>query len=680
MRKRITAAILFLCVAGLLAGLAKGVAYAESGPTDNTLDGSVELLRQDKENYVIQVTVENMGEDFYGTVQVVFQASYSAGNCAYNTEISLPAQGKKQFTITVPERAVDATRGECMLNFLDGRGKPVQSISLKNLMNGVASGILVGVLSDDYSSLTYMDAGGGSIYVRGDNYPLHLIQLDRDNLRGYLDGFYFLVIDQFNVSVLEEEDIQAIEQWVRDGGCLIIGTGAYAEQTLSGFGEDFLDMQVWEILEPGEENAVSENRDRYGYYSNYINWEVDFSQMTFAQLDYGLSGYSAESSENPAVYKAIDQGAAAVYFSSLGDTEMQKLGSYAVEYIYEELMYQSRSYHSFNRRSNLESAGQRMLAHIGNRDTSVDFSVLRLLIGIYVILAGPVLYLILRKCKKSEWYWVGVPALGLTFILGVFLLGRNARVNETRVYAVTAQKADEDWMDTYFLAYHSGVKPWKVLMREDYEIAGPGWNGYNGKYFSDAGDYFYTVDYDSQGLSVGEKPRENFESGFFYAGGHTQSRGVITGAHIKSDPAINGCIMGTVTNETDCDLAYMAVWNGQEVMIIENVKAGETLDLQQAEKDGRCVYQSRIIDDVGDLLLYSDIVSIYNYSHHQEQRYSEDEMAALILGLSVAKEAAPKGGDCAVIAGLIKDCGRVTAGKCKETSYECLYGYAETEV
>ncbi len=673
MRGRITAAVItFLCVAGLLAAMMKCVAYAEEKPVNSALSGEVSLLRQDGDNYVMQVTVKNTGADFYGTVQVVFQADYRVGNCAYNTEITLPAQGEKQFTFTVPDRAVDVTAGVGSLNFLDEKGNTVQSIPLKNLMRSFSAGVSVGILSDDYSGLTYLDAGGTSIYLQGDTNPLNLIRLDRDNLSGYLDGLYFLVIDQFNVSALAQEDIEALEQWVRDGGWLIIGTGAYAEQTLSGFDAGFLDLTALEISQPGEDNIALENSRQYGYYHSYSESDVDFSQMAVAQLGYALSKQDYnESAENPAVYMAVDKGAVAVYFCSLGETQMGKLADYAVLYMYEELMYQAQNYSSYNSYSGMDAVGQRALALMGNRDSGVDFSLLRLLIGVYVILAGPVLYLVLRKCKKSEWYWVGVPALGLLFILGVFVLGMNARVNGTRVYAVTAQKADEEWKDTYFLAYHSGVKPWNLLMGDEYEIAGPGWNGYDGKYMN-SDEYFYTVDYDGEGMHVGAKPRENFENGFFYAGGRAESRGSITGAHIKEFSDVGGDIIGTVTNGTDCDLTYMAVWRGTDIMIFKDVKAGETLDLQQ---DGRCVYQSRNIEDVGDLLLYGGIgVSFYGTA-----RFEEEDMEAFLIGMGIAREASPEEG-YAVIAGLIQEQDRATAGKCKETSYTCLYGYAETEV
>ena len=77
MQRRIAVVtVIFLCVLSLLTGGEKCVAYAEEGAAGNGLSGDVEVLRQDGLNYVMQVTVENSGEDFYGTVQVVFVSGY----------------------------------------------------------------------------------------------------------------------------------------------------------------------------------------------------------------------------------------------------------------------------------------------------------------------------------------------------------------------------------------------------------------------------------------------------------------------------------------------------------------------------------------------------------------------------------------------------------------------------
>ncbi|MDE6517015.1 MAG: hypothetical protein K2L18_04080, partial [Acetatifactor sp.] len=368
-------------------------------------------------------------------------------------------------------------------------------------------------------------------------------------------------------------------------------------------------------------------------YQDYTDAEVDFRQMHIANLEYyNWQANMYESLVNPAAYETIGDGAAAVYFCSFGEEELQKLDKYTVKYIYEELTGYLSSPQFTNSRQSMESTGQRLLAFIDSRSTVVDFSMLKWLIGIYVVLAGPILYLILRKCKKREWYWVGVPALGLLFIAGVFFLGQGARVNEARVYSVTVQQADSNRKETYFLAYHSGVKPWEIRLEDSYDVAGPGWNGYDGKYIYDAGDYFYRVNCNSKGLCMGVKPQENFDSGYLYAGGGAEPRGTLDGTQMEVNSGINGGIRGTVTNETDCNLAYMAVWLERELMVFENVKAGETLDLQQALADGRCVYQDSSVEKVRDLL-YNDLISLYGYRGPAGSNYQEEDMGALIIVL-----------------------------------------------
>lgn len=667
-RQILKTAVMLVCALSLLMGGGKGVAWAKTEQPNASFSGDVAMLKQENNSYVVQVTVENSGEDFTGTVQVIFAGS-SYRNCAYNTELTLPAQGKKQFTITVSDRAADKVRGLCTLNFLDEKGNVVQSIPLKNVFGNTVLGIPVGILSDNYSGLTFLDAGGWNFDIHNTSYPLKLMELNNDNLREYLDGLYFLIIDQFNVSSLSEENIQAIQDWVNDGGWLIIGTGEYAEQTLSSFDEDFLDVDVSDISEPGEKNIVSANAEQYGYYYDYMDAGIDFTNMAVANLNYNrMNGYLYESTENPSIFGSVGEGAVSIFFCSLGEKELQKMSSYAIQYIYEELMYCSDSYY-VNGYSELEYLGRSALAFIDNINTDVNFTGLKVMIMIYVVLVGPVLYLILRKCRKREWYWICAPMLGILFIAGVFFLGQGAQVNETRVYSVTTQKVDGNRADTYLLAYHSGVKPWEMRLQDNYEIAGPGWNGYYRNYSQSIDDYYYIVSNDGEGLSVGIKPEENFESGYLYAGGMAESKGTISCENLKG---IGGNVGGTITNETAYDMAYMAVWFRSYIMVFSDVKAGETIDLQQAVRDGRCVYEDSV--SYYDDLLYS-MVAIYGYRTDME--YEQDDMAALLIGLGIADGVKPSGEEQAAIVGVVRDYDKAVAGKCKETSYGCLYSYAE---
>lgn len=672
MRKKITAGVVILLCAVLfwVGGAGRAAAASKNDSQVMTLSGTVGVLKQDGGNYVMQVTVENSGEDFTGTVQVIF-AGNSFDNCAYRTDITLPAQGKKQFTVTVPGRSVENARGLCSLSFLNQKGQVIRSIELKNVFGDAMTGIKVGILSDNFQSLTYLDAGGEDFSIGGSfNLPLQLVELNQDNLLDHLDGLYFLVIDQFNVASLGEENIRAIQEWTEKGGWLLIGTGAYAEQTLSGFSEDFLSLEILEISEPGEENLVSREMENYGYYYNLMDSNVDFTKIAVASLAYNSQHTYTESRENPCLLGENGEGAVAVFFFSLGESELQRLDAYTIQRFYQEVVYNSMSFADLTRSDELEYIGQRALAYMDNRETDVDFTWLKILIGVYVVLAGPVLYLILRKCRKSEWYWVGVPVLGVFFIAGVFLFGRDARVSEPKVYSVTVQQADSSRKDTYFLAYQAGVKPWEIVLDPSYDVAGAGLTGRSyWNYSANVSDYLYMVRNDGDRLWVGLRPEENFQSGYLYAGGRTDSKGKLQGSvSILPDDSIEG----TIRNETSCDLEYMAVMHDTGIMVFSDVKAGEEINLQEAARNGRCVYEQPI-SYYGELM--NSMVAAY--WTQTARPYDQTDMAALLIGLGTARRTATNTEGKALVTGLIRDYDQHAAENCKELSYGCIYSYVD---
>lgn len=685
MRKQlIKAAFTLLCVLGLLAGKERNTAYAKEEKPADMFTGDVAMLKQEHNGYVMQVTVGNSGADFTGTVQVIF-AGFDSGNCAYQTQITLPSQGKKQFTINITDTAADTTRGgACALNFLDEKGEILQSIELGNVLEHTITETSAGVLSDDFAGLSFMEADGETINIQNRQFPMKLMELNEENLREHLDELYYLIIDRFDVSSLGDENIEAIQDWVKDGGWLMIGTGEYADKTLSGFDKDFLDVGVLEISVPGEENIASAQAEPFGYsFTMYTNDGVDFTNMAIAELDYGSF---FESSDHPAICGSIGNGGAEVYFFSFSDAELQKLNGYTVASMYED--FQNFGY-KYDEYSEWEYSRERALSFIDKINTNVNFTWLKVMILVYVVLVGPVLYLILRRCKKCEWYWIGVPVLGVLFIAGVYFLGQGARVKETKVYSVTAQRADGDRKDTYFMAYQAGTKPWEVRLHTDYGLAGPGsgGGGYSyGSYIRDVDDYFYTVSDDGDGLLAGIKPEENFDSGMFYAEGSTKSRGEISCEDLKYDR--KGTIAGKITNGTDCDMSYMAVWYQDDIMVFSDVKAGETIDLKRDKQNGKCVFDNTFyyVDD----LLY-DMVSVYRY--RTDLGYEQDDMAALLVGLGIAESektsvsdqliaaggAKPSAPEQAVIVGVVRDYDRVTEGKYSEISYGCLYSFEEIE-
>ena len=674
------AAALLLWAVILLSGKTEYAVQAKQECYSTALFGDVEVIKQEEKGYLIQVTVENSGEDFTGTVQVVFVGS-NCVNTAYNKEIVLPARGKKQFTVSVPDAAVDTVSGICTLNFLDKRGNVQQSVGLKDIFGGAVEELTVGVLSENYAGLDFMEADGEYIDFRNRFYPLKLVELNADTLKEQLDGLYFLIIDRFDVSSLSREDIEAVQNWVKNGGWLMIGTGKYAEQTLSGFDQDFIDARVFGVSEPGEENDLSDNAlngyyDYYHkrdeeYYGHFTDEGIDFTNMAVADLDYDHSYRRIffESSENPVMYGEMGDGSIMIFYFSLEEKELRKLSSNTVLSLYETLISRSVSYR-YDVYSKWDSANAIAFPFVRGVDRSEYDIRPEMTTGMYILLAGAILCLIILRGKREKWNRVQPAAFGFLLIVGVCIFVWDARVKNTAVYSVTAQRVDGDRKSAYFQVCHSGVKPWTVELSGDYEMAGPGFPGWD-KEDCSSEDYKYIVNSEKKGLSAGIKPEKDSESGFFYAEGRAEKRGIITCGDLEY--IRRGKMKGTVTNETDWDMAYMAVWFEDNVIVFSDLKAGETIDLDGESGNAKRVYEDTT-EDGADRLIYRMVNS---YGFDPNIGYKQADMAALLVGMSIADKARPAGTEWAVIIGVAENYDRVTAGRYGGLSYGCLYTYTE---
>lgn len=665
-RRRIAAGIWILCLVSLLIFTDGQSAYAKDA---GQFTGEVAVVKEDDANYVLQVQVGNSGEDFDGTVRLVF-ATESDGLCAFDVPMTLAAQGEKQYTLSVPMSNITSSRGSGSLIFLDQDDEVKQTITFKNLAGNSVSTVNVGILSDSYDKLTYMDMGGNMLYLQNTDKPINLTRIEPENLESSLDGIYFLVIDQFDVTTLDQKTIEAIQNWVSDGGWLILGTGEMAEKTLGAFDADFTGLTYGSVSERGQANEASVAAANGDYYF-FTESGIDFSQMAIAELK--GSSYNAYSTGNyPGWECEYGNGSISVLSFSLSEEEMQKANDDAVRSIYEETMYNSSSYSTYFN-EDWSYLGSSAFGVIDSENTSVDFTWLKVLIIIYVIMVGPILYLILRAAKKREWYWLGVPVLGILFIGVVFIFGQNLQVKNTRVYSVSMQQADgkeKGKVDTYFSAYHSGVKPWNITLTDNYEYGGTGFSNYSYS-GSTAEAYHYRVGY-GENIELGLNPYSNFETAYLYAGGSTEGCGEITTGDLVMTDADRS---GSVTNQTKYDFPYLLVMSDNYFMVISDVKAGETVDLKQAVTDKRVVYEqaTQYIDDV-----YYSLVGYYGNGTAEAE--DTDMLAALVISACQEKQKFESGTNKIFVAGVVKDYTKTVKSKCFETSYGCLYTIAEQEV
>lgn len=614
-------------------------------------------LPSNEETYDIQLNIENAGADWEGTVRLSIAEMYRS-QTAYDTILSLPGGSAKQFVVKVPIISMEDTNGTIIVTLLDKEQKVVAEKEFSNFLKEADEFLDMGILSDDYSALTYLDMGGQTLYFGGKDHPIMLTEVTQDSLLTDLGKLNFLVIDNYNTGVLTAEELSAIETWNYDGGILIVGTGVYATDTLAGFQNGYLGVECVKVYEPGQ--AIGFRDDAY----------VDWSLIGLAQLNKSGTNYLSYSEQymTGGLSCSVGDGAIGILPFSLTELGTMREDFYVntdQQWLVVDMLdffcgmanirynnnYNNNYYYNFNML-------RRMLQMVGNINSPLNFGVLKVLVILYVIFVGPVLYIILKMMKKKEFYWGAVPVAALVGILLIFLAGRGFEVVDARMYSVTIEKLAEDRRSKSFLyAYDASNKEWSLTLNDSFEYAGPLMNQ---SYGYDEKEYYHHICKEGNRLSVGIKPNGSFEDSYFCAGTRGRTEGSIECSLIGMD-MLGGT--GSVRNNTEYDFSYYVVFANGTLCLYENLPAGESVELSTLSP----LYMTYARRDLWDSYMYDLMYDIRD----EWETEKVSALAALGVGISAAyiQEHEPQ----VMVIGVVENFVPTVDDNCSELSYGCLY-------
>lgn len=667
--KRYTGFFTALLFAVLLGTTGQTVQAAEIEP----IYIEAKVLPSDAPTFDVQVTVRNLGTDWEGIVRLKTETGLGYGSytdCAYDTALSLPEGSTKQFTVRLPKDSIDRTDGYVRVTLLDRKMNSVAEKMFPKLLQNDKDALSMGVLSDAYASLTYLDMGGNELYYGDRTRPIKLVQLQQGSFVPSLNGLAFLVIDSFNTQALTDEERTAIESWVDKGGMLIVGTGSQAEKTLDGlsfleieyseaddtqvndFGwDDFVDTSKLTMVE------FSDPKDTLGGYYQYLQCGAPWGDGSVSLLPCALTDLGA-------------LGADAYLNEGTQESLVERFLNNAVDMA--KAPNQSGTL-QYNTDYNLE----RIFTILGRGSNRLQFGGLKLLVVVYVIFVGPVLYLILRALKKRDFYWIAVPIASLAGIFLIYWAGRGFEVASTSVYSVSMEDlSDKENVTTYLRCYDAGHTEWSLSLADGYTYAGPMMG--SRYYYSDEqeGSYYQRIQKEGERFAVGIRPKKGFEDAYFTAGKAAQPHtGTLSWDGDK-----------TVTNETQWDFPYFAVITDDSLLIYRNLAAGERFSLA----DSTCEYMETVTRLRTNSNVYAHSSNSYTpaeayyYGYLREMMWDDDDKearkdidikAALGMGISYACVRAQS--DDVIIVGVAPDWNKAADGDCSEVSYGCLYAIVE---
>jgi hypothetical protein len=251
--------------------------------------------------------------------------------------------------------------------------------------------------------------------------PKTLVDLSPAGLPERAEGLYSfdtLILNDTDTSTLTPEQKTALETWVRQGGHLVIGGGLGARRTVAGLPGGLLPLLPYGEVEL---ESVSALADFAG--SEAVRVPGPFVAATGQEAE----GRTLVAQGDLPLVRQRAVGAGKVDFIAL-DLATSPFDAWAgTTAFWEELLLPGAAYPDWlppDMSARQMKAGR--MAYALSSLPALDLPSIRglgLLLILYVVIVGPVNYLVLRWRKRLHWAWVSVPLITVVFSAGAFGVG-----------------------------------------------------------------------------------------------------------------------------------------------------------------------------------------------------------------------------------------------------------------
>jgi hypothetical protein len=402
----------------------------------------------------LAIDVTNNGSGLDGTVEVETSSSLGGkggppgGTAVYQTPISLATGATKHLRTQVTEDQ----QGSITVRVIEN-GRVVGS---ENVIPANTTAVLIGVLSDQPSSLdglASINPGGFSTGV------VHLTSADIPESGLLLRPFDLLAIDDFATDTLTAGQRAAIDDYVMNGGALLLGTGGSWHKTLGGLPNATLPMQVTGssiLVKSSALGGLTGVEVASGSLTGSTPWLSEGNQPLLVEKTVGggwvematfdwnqdsIAGWSGTSALLRQTFIRASFGLTAAQVAAMGGGSSG--GSLA------------------QRGSNLSQ----VLSNLPSLDLPAWWLIGSLVL-LYVLLVGPINYFVLRAINRRALAWITVPTIALVaaggaYGAGTLTKGRSVQANEVSIIHVAS-----GWDRAYQEAYTGILTP----TRGDYGV------------------------------------------------------------------------------------------------------------------------------------------------------------------------------------------------------------------
>ncbi|MFJ8261715.1 hypothetical protein ACIQ4I_07080 [Rummeliibacillus sp. NPDC094406] len=263
---------------------------------------------------------------------------------------------------------------------------------------------------------------------------IHLGQLKQDLIPTTANGWSManvVVVDEYSIASLKEEEQQSLLEWVKLGGTIVIGASDNLDGEIGIF-ENYLPLLLSNettTISPKDIQKTIKHTKFSNVFTAYQAKKVDQAK-TILEVNHNILAAKRDLGNGQIIQTSF----------SLGDEPL------SAEKDYNQLLQKVIPISAVN-----NSSGAKMSFIEGDKQWNelfptfqVSTMLLVIVIIIYIFIVGPLLYFVLKKKDKREFAWWIIPALSLFVSILVFAYGAKDRLAKPQIQQSAIYKINQD--------------------------------------------------------------------------------------------------------------------------------------------------------------------------------------------------------------------------------------------
>lgn len=520
---------------------------------------------------VVMITV-TYNKDFTGSIRMTPVMNIDQTTVAYAEDISLTKGEAKTFSFTPPSIG---NSGKINIELLDDNEKVIYAETDTVLLHSIGESIMVGILSDDYSALNYFDGVPVSDSVQITTNTLELTTASFPDTPEALSILNCILIDNYDTANLSDKQYDALKSWVNNGGVLILSLGANYQNVLHKFSDEFISGTLGNL---GKKKLT------------WITAGGESSLENVDSMEFVLDGgkeLDSFSKDKTAYAKTSGLGVVIVLSYDLG---MEPITGYKdkAEIAKSLMTITSIAQNSLNKGRFIDSYSsynETNIAKMMNNARKPSTLLYGLILVAYVVFAGPVLYLILKKMKQREKIWLAVPIISLLFTGVIYGTGFLYRVRKPIIdtFSVISLEKEGKAEKVYMNITCPKAEQYRFKLNKEYTNFNYNTDQYSYNLFdmgADEGSFDFMLKNENDGISLLTNNTSTFKDTQFTINksGENDVGNLDTDLHFYTDG-----FDGTITNNTMYDLKNVVINFENHYYQAGDLKKGETVTVDKTK-------------------------------------------------------------------------------------------------